>query len=271
MNKFYMNLPRNKVEFVFFMLIVSLISVNIIAPLITCLEMGFSADTYLTTLKSLPFIWLAVIVLVLITYKPASWMTNKVLSREDSFNAKILVNILVTVFMLSIVLTIVAPMIAERTLSLEPLEQFIYRWPRNFTIAFGIELLIAQPIARGIIYLIHKAKDKKVGNTQNAEEISEAHIEEDEERVIVSEYKAPEPIFNKESDDVIFVESLRLAIENNNISVSLLQRQFSVGYGRAKRLVDKMEELGYISKPKGEMFKRKILITKEQFEEKFGK
>ena len=67
MNNYYMKLPRNKLEFVFFMLIISIISVNIIAPLISCLEMGFTADNYLITLKSIPFIWLAVIALVLIT------------------------------------------------------------------------------------------------------------------------------------------------------------------------------------------------------------
>lgn len=39
--KFYMNLPRNKKEFALFMAVVSIISVNIIAPLITCFEIGF--------------------------------------------------------------------------------------------------------------------------------------------------------------------------------------------------------------------------------------
>ena len=175
--------------------------------------------------------------------------------------------------MMSIVLTIIAPMIVQKEISMEPLELFIYRWPRNFAIAFGIELLVSQPIARGILYLVHKAKDKKAqNNSQTVEEVTESIVEdEEEEKVLVSEYKSPEPIFNKESNDVLFIEALRSAIETGNISVSLLQRQYSIGYGRAKKIVDKMEELKYISKPKGETFKRKVLITKEQFEEKFTK
>lgn len=38
---FYMKLPRSKKEFALFMAIISIISVNIIAPLITCFELGF--------------------------------------------------------------------------------------------------------------------------------------------------------------------------------------------------------------------------------------
>lgn len=40
--EYYLKLPRNKKETAIFMGIISLISVNIIAPLITCFEIGFS-------------------------------------------------------------------------------------------------------------------------------------------------------------------------------------------------------------------------------------
>lgn len=42
--EYYLKLPRNKKETAIFMGIISLISVNIIAPLITCFEIGFSFD-----------------------------------------------------------------------------------------------------------------------------------------------------------------------------------------------------------------------------------
>ena len=43
--EYYMPSSRNKREFCLFMAIISVISVNIIAPLITCFEMGFSFST----------------------------------------------------------------------------------------------------------------------------------------------------------------------------------------------------------------------------------
>jgi hypothetical protein len=41
---FHMKLPRRKREFVLFMAIISVVSVNIIAPLITCFELGFHCN-----------------------------------------------------------------------------------------------------------------------------------------------------------------------------------------------------------------------------------
>lgn len=58
---FYMKLPRNKKETAIFILIISIISVNIIAPLITCFEIGFSMQVWLNTFKVMPFIWVSVV------------------------------------------------------------------------------------------------------------------------------------------------------------------------------------------------------------------
>lgn len=63
---FYMKLPRTKKEFVLFMLIISVLSANIIAPLITCFEVNFSLHTWNMVLKVIPFIWISVIILVII-------------------------------------------------------------------------------------------------------------------------------------------------------------------------------------------------------------
>ena len=74
--EFFMKLPRNKKEFALFLAIISILSVNIIAPLITCLEVGFHLYVWADTIKVLPFIWLSVIILVLSTHKPAHWLTS---------------------------------------------------------------------------------------------------------------------------------------------------------------------------------------------------
>lgn len=158
---FYMKLPRSKKEFALFMAVISVISVNIIAPLITCFEMGFHFYVWEDVIKVIPFIWLSVIALVLITYKPAEWMTAKIVHKEDSFNSHIIINIMCTVFMMSVFLTVIGTWIGSRHLSLEPIRMFFYKWPRNFAISFAVELLIAQPIARYVLFRIHTFSDRK--------------------------------------------------------------------------------------------------------------
>ncbi len=161
--EYYMRLPRNKREFCLFMAIISVISVNIIAPLITCFEMGFSFSTWAAALRTMPFIWLAVVACVLATYLPAEWATGRILDNDDSYNAHILTNILVIVCMMSVILTIVAPWIATGGISMEPIEHFFFRWPRNFAISLFVEALIAQPLARAAMNKLHVALDSRCG------------------------------------------------------------------------------------------------------------
>lgn len=158
---FFMKLPRSKKEFALFMMIISIISVNIIAPLITCFEAGFHLYIWRDALSIMPFIWLSVIALVLITYKPAEWLTSKVTSKGDSFRSVVTINILCTVFLMSIFLTVIGTWIGCRNISIEPITNFFYKWPRNFSISFAVELLIAQPVARAAICALHKITDKK--------------------------------------------------------------------------------------------------------------
>lgn len=159
--EFYMKLPRNKKEFALFMAVISVISVNIIAPLITCFEVGFHMYVWADAIKIIPFIWICVIALVLITYKSAEWLTSRIIEEGDSFNSHIAINILCTVFLMSIFLTVIGTWIGNRQMSMEPISMFFYKWPRNFAISFAIELLIAQPIARLVILKLHQITDKE--------------------------------------------------------------------------------------------------------------
>lgn len=153
--EFHMNLPRTRKEFALFLAIISIISVNIIAPLITFFELEFSMMIWKETLKVIPFIWLTVVFLVLITYKPVELMTKKFISEGDSFNAHILVNIIFSVLLMSVFLTIFGTWIGSRQISLEPIQLFFYKWPRNFSISLFVEACIAQPIARKVMNRIH--------------------------------------------------------------------------------------------------------------------
>lgn len=165
---FYMKLPRNKKEFALFMAIISVISVNIIAPLITCFEAGFHLYIWADTFRVMPFIWIAVILLVLLTYKPAEWLTSRFVKEGDSFSATITINTLCTVFLMSIFLTVIGTWIGTRHVSLEPIRMFFFKWPRNFAISFFVEGLIAQPIARFVLLKLHQAQDRNVSHEVNA-------------------------------------------------------------------------------------------------------
>ncbi|MBQ0099509.1 MAG: DNA translocase FtsK, partial [Firmicutes bacterium] len=75
----------------------------------------------------------------------------------------------------------------------------------------------------------------------------------------------------KDADDKdLFIKSVALAISVGTMSISLLQRRFRVGYAKAGWLVDQMEVKGFISGNEGSKA-RKVLITREEFEAKYGR
>lgn len=69
--------------------------------------------------------------------------------------------------------------------------------------------------------------------------------------------------------DEYFKVAVKSVMMSGSASVSYLQRRLSIGYSRAARIVDQMEEKGYIAPPTGAKT-RKVLITPEQFREDFG-
>jgi S-DNA-T family DNA segregation ATPase FtsK/SpoIIIE len=67
-----------------------------------------------------------------------------------------------------------------------------------------------------------------------------------------------------EEKDEYYDQAVQLVIETNQASVSILQRRMRLGYTRAARLIDMMEQAGIVgpycgSKP------REILIDREQW------
>ncbi|WP_460773351.1 hypothetical protein [Microbacterium sp. GXF7504] len=159
-HKFHMRLPRNGKEFPIFLLVVSLISVNIIAPLAAMFTAGFSLEVWGNVLRVLPVIWLAVVVFVILTNKPARWLANKIVAPTDSFNAHIVIELLCNVLLMSIFLTVIGTWIGEWRISWDPITDFFLLWPRNFAVAFAVEALIAHPVAHLVMHRIHVRKDR---------------------------------------------------------------------------------------------------------------
>lgn len=149
-------LPQNPKEGIIFLLIISIISVNTIAPLIMGMERGFSKENYLETLKIIPFMWVVVVLLVRLVARPlVGKVMPKFAGKTDGFNARVLLNTLLNVTVLSILLTIIGTWIGTKQVSFEPFQNFFRIWFRNFGVAFWIELLIAQPIARFAMKKLH--------------------------------------------------------------------------------------------------------------------
>ncbi|MEE8257711.1 MAG: FtsK/SpoIIIE domain-containing protein, partial [Acidobacteriota bacterium] len=56
---------------------------------------------------------------------------------------------------------------------------------------------------------------------------------------------------SEEGQDEVYQEAVRLVVESRKASTSLLQRRLRLGYGRAARLIDMMQEDGIVGPPDG--------------------
>ena len=158
-------LPENAKEGILFMLIISLISVNTIALIIVGLERGFSKEVYMEMLKIVPIMWIIVVLLVRLVAGPVvSKVMPMFVGKIDGFNARVLLNTLLHVTVLSLILSINGTWVGMDGISLEPFKSFLHIWPRNFVIAFWIELLVAQPIARFAMKKLHQSQARKEAN-----------------------------------------------------------------------------------------------------------
>lgn len=74
---------------------------------------------------------------------------------------------------------------------------------------------------------------------------------------------------DKGSVDPMYIEALKYVILSGSASISMIQRKCSAGYNRAGKIIEWMEDMGYISPFDGAKARR-VLITKEEFESKYG-
>lgn len=75
---------------------------------------------------------------------------------------------------------------------------------------------------------------------------------------------------NGEELDMLFVKAVWNVIESGMASASRLQRTLGIGFPKASRYVDMMENMGYIGKNQGGNKPRDVMITREQFLEVYG-
>ena len=88
------------------------------------------------------------------------------------------------------------------------------------------------------------------------------------ERQAAVDKKQKTGISDEESvDDPMLEEAIRVVVENGMASTSLLQRKLKLGYARAARIVDEMEQRGIVGPYEGSK-PRKVLITMDQLMER---
>jgi S-DNA-T family DNA segregation ATPase FtsK/SpoIIIE len=68
------------------------------------------------------------------------------------------------------------------------------------------------------------------------------------------------------ADDPMLEEAIKVVVELGQASTSLLQRKLKLGYARAARIVDELEERGIVGPYEGSK-PRQVLITKDQLME----
>lgn len=71
---------------------------------------------------------------------------------------------------------------------------------------------------------------------------------------------------NDGTKDKLFYEAVELILENGQASVAMFQRKFKIGYQRAARLIDQMEQFKIIGPYEGTK-PRQVLITRQEFNE----
>jgi len=90
-----------------------------------------------------------------------------------------------------------------------------------------------------------------------------------------------EPVYNEEilkdqqktqlangEKDELYDEAVRIIMESNQASVSILQRRLRFGYTRAARIIDTMEQEGLVGPFEGSK-PRRILADREQWLAKY--
>lgn len=98
--------------------------------------------------------------------------------------------------------------------------------------------------------------------------LKEKNIAQYDDKMIEDIEKASEStIYSSEPEDDLYDEALELVLTEGQASVSLLQRKLKIGYARAGRLIDQLEENGVVGGFEGSK-PRRVLVGKEYLNQK---
>ena len=119
------------------------------------------------------------------------------------------------------------------------------------------ELGTYKPIRIQGVFILNKEIEKVINYIKENYIFNEDIIEETDENELEDE----------ENDiDSLLMEAIKAVVETGQVSTSFIQRRFKVGYARAGRIIDQMEERGVISGYQGSK-PREILITEDELKQ----
>lgn len=105
--------------------------------------------------------------------------------------------------------------------------------------------------------------DEEVERVIDFVRVNSEELEEDRNKVIEEIQKKKEI---EKDRDPLFLSAVKYVLTDEQASISFLQRKLKVGYSRAARIVDQMEESGIIGPHEGSK-PRAIIMTNEEMEE----
>lgn len=100
----------------------------------------------------------------------------------------------------------------------------------------------------------------------NGEASYNEDIIESIEKANSTDKEIEEGSLDDDETDPLLAEAIEVVIETGQASTSFIQRKFKVGYARAGRIIDQMEERGVISGYQGSK-PREVLMNKERWQE----
>lgn len=116
----------------------------------------------------------------------------------------------------------------------------------------------SKPIRVQGAFISEKEVEQVVGFVKN--QFSKSEYKED----IIDEIENVNE--NTDEADELLPEAIKIVVDTGQASISLLQRRLRIGYNRAARLIDGLEERGIIGGYEGSK-PRQVLISKDQYED----
>ncbi len=128
---------------------------------------------------------------------------------------------------------------------------------------------VSKPVRIQGAYLSDSEIEKIVTFIKDQSSVSyDDEIMEKIEKNATAEKKKGGGAVSSDSDDnkldALIEDAMNIITELNSASTTVIQRKLSVGYARAARIMDQLEQLGYVSAAEGNK-PRKVLLTRAQF------
>ena len=172
-----LRLPWNTKEGILFGCIIAFLSSMLIGGYNVFDNMGYSLNEFGDFVSDFIIIWPIMFVIAFtLSNTIVGWVAGKVvrkfMSPTDSTNTYICFNLIMCVLQMSVILTFLGGLIGQAVGFvmgghhidvMELIDNWPKIWPRNFCIAFWIEMLIAQPAARRAMVIIHRRKIAAAG------------------------------------------------------------------------------------------------------------